>query len=138
MGHRANRSALRNRITAITLLALVATGVAYRDLLSAAIASSPTPPTAESIARGRALWTQHCALCHGETGRGDGPAADNLKQRPDDLSTIAPPPIFPDGVVAYRIAHGTEFMPAWKATLNDGQIWELVHFIRSLAPRAAD
>jgi mono/diheme cytochrome c family protein len=129
---------LRNRFATIALLALVVTGVAYRDLLYAAIASSPTPPTAESIARGRSLWTQHCALCHGETGRGDGPAAGSLKQRPDDLSTIAPSPIFPDGVVAYRIAHGTEFMPAWQATLNEGQIWELVHFIRSLAPRATD
>lgn len=138
MGDTANRSALRGRIAAITMLAVVAIGVTYRDLLAAAIASSPTPPTAESIARGRALWAQHCALCHGETGRGDGPAAANLKERPDDLSTIAPSPIFPDGVVAYRIAHGTEFMPAWKATLNDGQIWDLVHFIRSLAPRAAD
>lgn len=129
---------LRKRIAAITLLALVATGVAYRDLLSAAIASSPTPPTAESIAQGRALWTQHCSICHGDTGKGDGPAAGSLKQRPDDLSAIAPSPIFPDGVVAYRIANGTEFMPAWTAVLSEVQIWALVHFIRSLGTQATD
>jgi len=129
---------LRKRIATIALLGLVATGVAYRYLLAAAIASSPTPPTAESIAQGHALWTQHCTMCHGDTGKGDGPAADRLSQRPDDLSTIAPSLIFPDGVVDYRIANGTEFMPAWKAALSEVQIWELVHFIRSLRRPAAD
>lgn len=138
MGHSANRSSLRNRLAVIALIALVATGVAYRDLLSAAIASSPTPPTAESIARGRALWMQHCAICHGDTGKGNGPASGSLKKRPDDLSTIAPSPIFPNGIVAYRIANGTAFMPAWKAVLSEVHIWELVHFIRSLGEQAAD
>ena len=42
--------------------------------------------------------------------------------------TIAPPPIFPDGVVAYRVANGTRFMPAWKSVLSPAQIWDLVHF----------
>lgn len=132
MRSRVNRTSRRNLAATIAVLAIATSGVAYRDLLSAALTSNPTPRSPESIARGHALWQQHCALCHGNTGRGDGPAAGNLKQRPDDLSTIASPPIFPDGVVAYRIANGTEFMPAWKATLNEGQIWDLVHFIRSL------
>jgi mono/diheme cytochrome c family protein len=124
----------RNLATGIAVLAIGVAGVMYRDLLTAALTTNPTPRTPESIARGRALWDRHCALCHGSTGRGDGPAAAHLKQLPDDLSAIAPPPIFPDGVVAYRIANGTEFMPAWKAVLGDAQIWDLVHFIRSLGP----
>ncbi|MCA9436715.1 MAG: c-type cytochrome, partial [Candidatus Omnitrophica bacterium] len=31
------------------------------------------------------LYVQHCAACHGMTGRGDGPAADQLYPRPRDF-----------------------------------------------------
>lgn len=72
-------------------------------------------------------------MCHGAEGRGDGVAAAALPQRPDDLSRIAAPPIFPDGVVAYRILNGVKLMPAFKSTLSGNEIWDLLNFIRSLA-----
>ena len=61
-------------------------------------------------------------------------AAAALPQRPEDLRKIAPPPVFPDGVVAYRIANGVKMMPAFRSTLNESEIWDLLNFIRSLAP----
>jgi len=78
------------------------------------------------------LFQQYCAACHGAEGRGDGPAAGALSQRPEDLTQIAAPPYFPDGVVAYRIANGGEVMPAWKSVLKADEIWDLINFIRSL------
>jgi mono/diheme cytochrome c family protein len=54
-------------------------------------------------------------------------------KRPEDLTSIAPPPYFPDGVVAYRIANGGEVMPAWKGVLRGDDIWDLINFIRSLS-----
>ena len=102
------------------------------DRLSFAI---PIPRSAESIARGRQLFAKNCAVCHGAEGRGDGAAAPALPQRPEDLSRIAPPPIFPDGVVAYRIINGVKMMPAFKSTLSENEIWDLLNFIRSLATR---
>jgi mono/diheme cytochrome c family protein len=62
-------------------------------------------------------------------------AAAALTQRPEDLSRIAPPPVFPDGVVAYRIANGVNAMPAYKSTLSETEIWDVLNFIRSLAKR---
>jgi mono/diheme cytochrome c family protein len=50
------------------------------------------------------------------------------------LSKLAPPPIFPDGVVTYRIANGKNSMPAWKSVLSENEIWDLLNFIRSLRP----
>ena len=38
---------------------------------------------------GRALYQDYCQTCHGESGKGDGPAASALKKRPADLTTIA-------------------------------------------------
>jgi mono/diheme cytochrome c family protein len=110
----------------------VGIGYYYSDLLRAAFIANPIPGSAQSVARGKALFQQDCAVCHGAGGQGDGPAATSLAIRPDDLTRIAPPPYFPDGVVAYRIANGTEGMPAWKGALSPEQIWDLINFIRSL------
>jgi mono/diheme cytochrome c family protein len=37
---------------------------------------------------GKALFATYCAACHGETGRGDGPAAAGLPARPADLTRL--------------------------------------------------
>ncbi len=113
----------------------IVSGIYYADLLRSAFLRNPIPPSAESIARGRQLFEKDCAVCHGARGRGDGAAAAALPQRPDDLSRIAPPPIFPDGVVAYRIINGVKMMPAFKSTLSENEIWDLLNFIRSLAAK---
>jgi mono/diheme cytochrome c family protein len=130
---------MQNRLKVKWLLAAVAvvcigSGVYYADLLRSAFLRNPIPRSVESIARGRQLFAKDCAVCHGAQGRGDGVAAAALPQRPEDLSRIAPPPIFPDGVVAYRIINGVKMMPAFKSTLTENEIWDLLNFIRSLAP----
>lgn len=104
----------------------------YIDLLSAAFARNPYPQSAASIDRGRSLFQKNCAVCHGAEGRGDGVAG--LAERPDDLTRIAKPPMFPDGVVAYRIANGVGLMPSWRSTLSENEIWDLINFIRSIPP----
>jgi mono/diheme cytochrome c family protein len=119
------------------LAAVVVIGIGlsiyYADLLKAAFTRDPVPRSAESIARGKRIFQQNCVACHGPGGRGDGVAAASLPQRPKDLSRLAPPPIFPDGVVAYRIANGVKLMPAWKTVLSENEIWDLINFIRSLS-----
>lgn len=34
----------------------------------------------------RALFTERCAVCHGESGKGDGPASATLQPKPRDYS----------------------------------------------------
>jgi mono/diheme cytochrome c family protein len=104
----------------------------YFDLLKAAVTRNPIPRSAQSITRGRQLFHTYCEACHGAGARGDGPAAAALPEHPEDLTRIAPPPIFPDGVVAYRILNGVKVMPAWKGILSSDDIWDLINFIRSL------
>lgn len=43
----------------------------------------------ERVPTGQALYLRHCAACHGDSGRGDGPVAASLKSRPTDLTAIA-------------------------------------------------
>lgn len=119
-------------VLATAFLASIFIGTYYLDLLRASVTRNPIPRSSQSIKRGRQLFGQYCESCHGAGGAGDGPAAASLPKRPKDLTRIAPPPYFPDGVVAYRIANGKGLMPAWKAVLNAGDIWDLINFIRSL------
>lgn len=98
----------------------------YADLLKAAFTLNPIPRSSESIARGKAIFQQNCVVCHGPGGRGDGSGAASFPARPKDLSRLAPPPIFPDGVIAYRIANGVNLMPAWKTVLGNNDVWDLM------------
>ena len=57
---------------------------------AASLAQRPAKPIpATAVERGRGLFQQHCAACHGERGKGNGPAAGGLSQRPADLTTLA-------------------------------------------------
>ena len=74
------------------------------------------------VRRGREMFSQYCASCHGLTGKGDGPLAPILKKPPADLTQISKKSggIFPhakvrqfiDGERAVR-AHGSRDMPVW-------------------------
>ena len=79
-------------------------------------AKSPPPKS------GAGTYKEYCAVCHGKTGKGDGPAASALKVRPPDLSALARRHggKFPDAYVANVLrngvnvdAHGTAEMPIW-------------------------
>lgn len=118
-------------VSTVVLGVLAGLGVYYADLLHSAFEQNPIPRTAQSIERGKLIFLKDCAICHGAEGRGDGPAAASLAKHPEDLTQIAAPPWFPDGVVAYRIANGRELMPAWKGVLSAGEIWDLINYIRS-------
>jgi mono/diheme cytochrome c family protein len=77
---------------------------------------------------GKGLYDQFCAVCHGKDGKGAGPAADALKQRPTDLTQIAHNNNgrFPDTKVMAIlkgeqsvVAHGSQEMPTWGNIFNN-------------------
>jgi high-affinity iron transporter len=56
-----------------------------RWALIAAYRIQVAPRIAPSLATAQVLYAQHCAACHGATGRGDGPAAKGLDPAPADF-----------------------------------------------------
>jgi high-affinity iron transporter len=46
------------------------------------------PKRAPDLERARAVFAQHCAGCHGQSGRGDGPLARGLDPRPTDFADL--------------------------------------------------
>lgn len=99
--------------------------------------ANPIPPNRESVAAGQALFTTVCAPCHGVTGKGDGPVGAALNPRPADLRQHAIPGVHTDAQLFEWITNGFpgSRMPAFKSTLSDTDRWNLVNFIRTLAPK---
>lgn len=57
--------------------------------LSAVALAACTQEIMPTPAEGRALFQDNCAVCHGETGQGDGPLADQNISVPADLTRLA-------------------------------------------------
>lgn len=107
-----------------------------------------TPPAAgfmtnpSSIKAGEKLYNQHCATCHGDTGRGDGLAGHTQPLNPANLAD-------PRGVVRkpldywfWRVSEGGtaepfhsqgSVMPAWKHHLSELERWQVIAYARRLA-----
>jgi copper transport protein len=98
---------------------------------------NPIPLNDESIETGQALFRENCTLCHGQTGKGDGPVGVTLNPRPSDLTQHAVVGIHTDAQLFEWITNGFpgSRMPAFQSVLSDTERWHLVNFIRRLAPK---
>jgi len=71
---------------------------------------------------GALMFKEYCAVCHGKSAKGEGPAASALKQAPPDLTTLAKrhggkfPDHYVEDVLRNGVktpAHGDAEMPVW-------------------------
>ncbi len=112
--------------------AFVATTVPYY-FARATERRNPLTGTPEVLAAGETIYRQHCASCHGATGRGDGPAAATLPGLPADF-TIPHFATHTDAEVFGWIQNGkpSTAMPAFGDRLSEEQIWQVVTYIRKI------
>jgi mono/diheme cytochrome c family protein len=98
----------------------------------AAAVQNPFEATAENISAGAELYAASCAVCHGETGEGDGPGAEGLETLPADLHEDHVQGLT-DGALYYVISHGKPEtpMPAWENVLSKDERWFVINFIRT-------
>ncbi|NMG63354.1 c-type cytochrome [Azoarcus indigens] len=107
-----------------------------------------------AIAAGAPLYAAHCAGCHGESGRGDGPLAASLPMWPPDLArgllwqrsegaqfwAVRQGLQAASGSGRTRLRHeptsgadAIPTMPAFAATLSDREIWAVLAYLQALA-----
>jgi len=107
-----------------------------------------------AIAAGAPLYAAHCAGCHGEDGRGNGPLAASLPMWPPDLArgllwqrsegaqfwAVRRGLQAASGSGRTRLRHeltsgtGTiSTMPAFAGTLSDREIWTVLAYLQALA-----
>ncbi|MVV49275.1 c-type cytochrome [Pseudomonas sp. PB120] len=109
--------------------------------LAVAYEISQAPIITPDPTRGAPLYAQHCSVCHGDTGAGDGPAGLGLTPPPSNLRDSARM----DHLSLYAIystlglgVEGTD-MPAFADQLDERQRWDLATYIASFSadPAAA-
>ena len=98
------------------------------DNLKNPIVSSKT-----SAAAGKILYIKYCAACHGEKGKGNGVAAAGLPKPPADHTSAAFQKMTDGAIYGITSEGKPKFMPAFKASLKEADIWNLVIFMRTLA-----
>ena len=100
-----------------------------------ALPVNPVAPNAASIVQGEILYQTHCLVCHGFTGKGDGPVGVALNPQPADLSIHTAPGVHPDGQLFVWIAEGFpgSVMPAFQEDLTVEEHWHLVNYIRTFS-----
>jgi high-affinity iron transporter len=94
------------------------------------------PPAPPSAARGRALFAENCASCHGEHANGDGPDAAKLDPRPANFTDAEfmhreTPFSFFNIISAGK---GTSAMPAWADVFSLQDRWDLVSYLYTVQP----
>jgi len=99
---------------------------------------NPRTRTAESLNRGKWVYQTYCLVCHGESGRGDGPVSlqgggpfpgvrslvtDTLSRKSDGY-------IY--GMILDAAAMGRGLMPRYSDKVRGTDRWDLVNYVRSL------
>jgi mono/diheme cytochrome c family protein len=96
----------------------------------AATVENPIAPDPASLARGRAVFAERCAPCHGLDGHGRGPVA-RLFPQPADL-VYEKVRARSDGFIWGTVTFGGDAMPPAAEGLDARTRWDLVNHVRAL------
>jgi len=91
---------------------------------------NPIPATPESISRGKNFYQINCLVCHGETGKGDGPVGQEfVDPTPVDLND-AYTQDQADGQIFFTLTRGRVAMPFYRDALSPEERWDVINYLR--------
>ena len=90
--------------------------------------------TKEQLVSGKKIYVKSCVTCHGESGKGNGPAAASFKQKPADFTDPEHSKYYSDQGRIHIIKKGSVGtpMPSWEGVLSEKEIQSVHAYIRSL------
>lgn len=95
-----------------------------REVYDMRAAMAPLP-LGEAELRGRALFAQRCANCHGGTRQRPGP----LLGKPT-VETLG------EAAIREKVRQGSPMMPGFQHTLPPARVDQIIAFLKTLTPRA--
>jgi mono/diheme cytochrome c family protein len=93
--------------------------------------NNPVAASADSLQRGKILFSIDCELCHGATGVGNGKVSAFLDKKPADL-TSAKVQALEDDDIYMVIMQGFGNMPRLAEHLNPQDGWDVINYVRTL------
>ncbi|WP_239249738.1 c-type cytochrome [Candidatus Nitrotoga sp. M5] len=100
---------------------------------------NPLPMSADVTKAGETLFLKtakpaNCAICHGEQGDGKSKMSTSSVPPPRNFTCNSMMKDIPDGQLFWIIKNGSHGAPMISfAGLSDEEVWQLIHYIRSLA-----
>lgn len=82
-----------------------------------------------SIARGKEVYLDNCAACHGDKATGLKAEEVNLSKSPPNL--LKRLTTHSDGDFYWKIREGRGEMPSFKSELEENDIWDIVNFLKA-------
>jgi mono/diheme cytochrome c family protein len=130
----------------VLLLALIAAAIVYVVLDNrpwtvpeeAKQVKNPVQPSESALQSARSVYSEKCAHCHGDTGKGDGHDASSYDPAPTNFTDANHLRAATDGELFYKITQGHKPMPSYKKRLTEEQRWRMVLLIRSFASPGAE
>jgi mono/diheme cytochrome c family protein len=136
--HLVRLSAKKSRIVAKVLLIMRKNS--FWILPFAALLLAGTDLTwAQNQSEGKKLYLSYCSSCHGDNGKGDGPAAQSLPVKPANHTAGAVMNQLTDKFLMEIISKGgsavgkSPMMPAWGGQFKENQLRDIVAYVRSIA-----
>lgn len=98
---------------------------------------NPLKPTPDVLAKGKAIFEGKgtCFTCHGNTGKGDGPAGAALDPSPRNFTNPEFIKVRTPGEMFWVVKNGspgTGMIAYNPAMINDDEAWEVITYVRSL------
>jgi len=98
---------------------------------------NPVAASGDSVVAGRTLYHGKgtCSACHGETGRGDGPAGVLTRPRPRDFTDPMFHALRSDGELFWTLKYGipgTGMISFVPRILSEQEAWTVIRYIRTL------
>jgi mono/diheme cytochrome c family protein len=107
----------------------------------ALVACTFAPASAADMAVAKQNYDTFCVKCHGASGKGDGPGAATLATKPRDFADCAVMSKITDETMFNVIKNGgaaaglSKDMQAWSAGFEDGEIHDLVTYVRAFCKK---
>lgn len=79
------------------------------------------------------IYAKNCVMCHGEEGKGDGPAAAALDPSPSDLTDAEIIGALSDEELLEVLSKGKGSMPGYGSMLKAEELKALAEYVRSLS-----
>ena len=95
---------------------------------------NPVPADEVSLQRGKILFNLNCAVCHGDSGQGNGPVTEFWREdaRPPANLVSERTTAYSDGAIYMFITQGIGAMPPLRENLNERQRWDVINCLRTL------
>lgn len=91
---------------------------------------NPLRSTAAVLERGKHVYTNTCAVCHGPAGEGDGSIIPKFPRPPSLQSEKIRK--YPDGSIYFVITRGQNLMSSYAGQVSQNDRWAIIHYIRAL------